>query len=138
MQSIWPQCGLVALGGAMGAVCRYLVGTLVQSHFPKSTFPWGTFLINVSGSLVLGFLSTLLAERVLASPNWRPLVTIGFIGAYTTFSTFEYETVQLGTSWQALGNVFGSIAVGYGGVIVGIRLANSLVGMLARSGAHGS
>ncbi len=135
---LWSQYGLIAIGGALGAMARFAVGSLVQNHFPKSTFPWGTFIINVSGSLVLGFLATLLAERILVSPNWRPLVTIGFIGAYTTFSTFEYESAQLGSSWQAMWNLLGSVVIGYGAVMLGIRLANLLVSALSRAGAHHS
>ncbi len=117
------QIGLIALGGALGAVARYGVGSWVQQRLPFSAFPWGTFVINASGSFLLGLLATLLSIRVLHSPNWRPLVTIGFIGAYTTFSTFEYETAQLGSSWQALMNLVGSVIVGYGCVWFGIRLA---------------
>lgn len=132
----WQQYGLIALGGATGAMARYWVGAAVQLHFPKSTFPWGTFVINATGSFLLGFLATLLAERVLVSPNWRPLVTIGFIGAYTTFSTFEYESAQLGSSWQAMWNLLGSVVVGYGAVMLGIRLANGIVSALGRAGGH--
>lgn len=117
----WPAYGLIAIGGALGAMARAFVGTWVQSRLPNSTFPWGTFLINATGSLLLGFVATLLAERVL---NIRPLVTIGFVGAYTTFSTFEYESLQLGSSLQALGNLVGSVVVGYGCVWLGTYLAH--------------
>ncbi len=118
---------LIALGGALGALARYGVGTWVQGRLHSSTFPWGTFVINASGSLILGFVATLLAARFLNHPGWRPFVTIGFVGAYTTFSTFEYETAQLQSSWQALGNLVGSVVVGYGCVWVGIALARLLL-----------
>ncbi len=114
---------LVALGGALGALARYAVGTWVQGRLPQSSFPWGTFVINTTGSFVLGFVATLLTERYLVSPHWRPLVAIGFVGAYTTFSTFEYETARLQSSWQALGNLLGSVVLGYVAVWLGIRLA---------------
>jgi CrcB protein len=130
------QLGLIALGGALGALSRYFVGFWVQSHVPKSTFPWGTFVINATGSFVLGLIMTLLTERILVSPNWRPLVTIGFIGAYTTFSTFEYESAQLGSSWQAMWNLLGSVVVGYACVILGIRLAGVISAAITKIGAH--
>lgn len=117
------QYCLIALGGALGALARYFVGTWVQGRLSFSTFPWGTFVINATGSFILGLVATLLMERFLQHPNWRPFVTIGFVGAYTTFSTFEYESVQLGLSWQALGNLLGSVVVGYACVWLGIRLA---------------
>jgi fluoride exporter len=119
----FTQLALIGFGGALGALSRYWVGSWVQLRLGHSGFPWGTFVINASGSFVLGLLATLLSIRLLQSPNWRPLVTIGFIGAYTTFSTFEYETAQLGSSWQALMNLIGSVIVGYGCVWFGIRLA---------------
>jgi CrcB protein len=130
----WPQYGLIGLGGALGALCRYFVTVWMQARVPNSTFPWGTFVINATGSLILGFVSTLLLERVLNHPNWRPFFTIGFVGAYTTFSTFEYETARLGASWQALGNLIGSVVVGYGCVWLGIRLANLVT--TAHGGIH--
>lgn len=120
----WIQILLIALGGALGAVARFGVGTWVTERFGSSNFPWGTFVINATGSLLLGFIATLLAERVLQHPSWRPFITIGFIGAYTTFSTFEYETARLGSSWQALANLAGSVIVGYGCVWIGINLAH--------------
>ncbi len=123
----WPQLCLIALGGALGALSRYFVGSWVQARLVHSTFPWGTFVINATGSLVLGLVATLLGERFLTNPNIRPFLAIGFVGAYTTFSTFEYESFQLGSSWQALGNLMGSVLVGYGCVWLGARLAHVLV-----------
>lgn len=120
----WTVYGLIAIGGALGAMSRAFVGTWVQSRLPNSTFPWGTFIINATGSLILGLVATLLTERFLTHPNIRPLVTIGFVGAYTTFSTFEYESLQLGSSWQALANLIGSVIVGYACVWLGAYLAH--------------
>lgn len=119
-------CALIALGGALGALARYGLTVWVQGRLlPNSTFPWGTFVINVSGSFLLGLTLTLVGSRVLA-PNWRPFFATGFLGAYTTFSTFEYESALLGFSWKALGNLLGSVVAGYGGVWLGIRLASLL------------
>jgi CrcB protein len=112
----------VAFGGALGAMARAFVGSWVQGKV-HSAFPWGTFIINATGSLLLGFIATLLTEKIISHPNIRPFITIGFIGAYTTFSTFEYESFQLGPSLVALGNIIGSVTVGYGCVWIGARLA---------------
>lgn len=122
---------LIALGGALGALARYGVGTWVQARTAPSHFPWGTFVINTTGCFILGLVATLLTERFLTSPHWRPLVTIGFVGAYTTFSTFEYETARLSSSWQAMGNLLGSVAAGYFAVWLGIRMALWLAASLS-------
>ena len=119
----WTQIALIAVGGALGALARSAVGGWVQARAPHATFPWGTFVINASGSFVLGLLYTLLTLRFLQNQNLRPLIGIGFIGAYTTFSTYEYESARLGSSWQALGNLLGSVIAGYGCVMLGIKLA---------------
>ncbi len=121
----WLPLCLIALGGALGALTRYGVGVWVTGQVPHSAFPWATFVINVSGSLVIGFAATYLEARSL----WRPLLTVGFVGAYTTFSTFEYETARLQSSWQALLNVTGSVIAGYAAVWLGIRLAHALLGV---------
>ncbi len=84
-------------------------------------FPWATFAINVSGSFLLGLLMTLFLARIVGDP-WRLLLAVGFLGAYTTFSTFEYESARLVLSWAALGNLLGSVVAGYGAVWFGIRL----------------
>jgi len=130
------QCMLIGCGGFIGALSRYFVGSWVTSRLPQSSFPWGTFVINATGSFLLGLIATLLAERVLQNANWRPFITIGFIGAYTTFSTFEYETLQLGNSLQALTNLVGSVIVGYGCVWVGSQLAHQIV-MFTPRATHG-
>ena len=116
-------CALIALGGALGALARYGLTVWVQQRLlPNSTFPWGTFIINVSGSFLLGLTVTLVGSRVLG-PQWRPFFATGFLGAYTTFSTFEYETAQISSSWRAMANLVGSVAVGYAAVLLGARLA---------------
>ena len=122
MDALFKQCLIVGAGGFFGAVARFLISTAVSSRYAPH-FPWATFLINITGSFVLGLLATLIANQVLTNPLWRLGVTVGFIGAYTTFSTFEYESAALGISWAALGNLLGSIVAGYGAVRLGIWLA---------------
>ena len=123
MDFLLKQCLIVGAGGFFGAITRFLVNTVFSSRYGShSHFPWATFVINVTGSFVLGLLATLIAGQILINPNWRLAVTIGFIGAYTTFSTFEYESAALGVSWPALGNLVGSVAAGYGAVRLGIWL----------------
>lgn len=84
---------MVGIGGSMGAVARFWLDGYLTERFGPG-FPYGTFLINCSGSFLIGFVLTLLAARAHWNPNWIYLVAIGFIGAYTTFSTFEYEALR--------------------------------------------
>ena len=118
---------VVAAGGAAGAVARYGV-TLIVAMFWKSDFPLATLLINVSGSFILGFFATMAAERTAIDPLWRLLVATGFVGAYTTFSTFEYETERLAASgavtWGIL-NIVTSVIAGFIAVRLGIVVARS-------------
>jgi CrcB protein len=123
MDLLLKQCLVVGAGGFFGAMARFLVNTGVTSRYGNS-FPWATFVINISGSFILGLMATLIVSKVLTNPNWRLGVTIGFVGAYTTFSTFEYESAQFGVSWLALANLIGSVVVGYGAVWLGIRLGH--------------
>lgn len=116
---------VVGVGGFLGAVARYAVSLLV-ARFWSGEFPLATFLINVSGSFVLGFFSTLAAERLALDPAWRLLVATGFVGAYTTFSTFEYETHRLletGVAAWAVANVLASVLVAFLAVRLGVALA---------------
>lgn len=116
---------MVAAGGALGSVARYAVGLMIAGVW-KREFPLATFLINVSGSFVLGFFAAWGAERAAIDPLWRLLVATGFLGAYTTFSTFEIETHALSESGAiglALLNVVGSVAAGFIAVHLGIALA---------------
>lgn len=116
---------LVAAGGAAGAVARYGV-TVFVATFWRRDFPLATLLINVSGSFILGLFSTFAAERAAIDPLWRLLIATGFVGAYTTFSTFEYETERLTESgaigWGAL-NVLTSVFAGFIAVRLGVILA---------------
>lgn len=115
----------IALGGACGAVARYLINVSpLQNLFEK--FPFPTFLINVSGSFLLGFLLILLTDKFSVSENLRFAVLVGFLGAFTTFSTFEleiWELVKENHYLTAFLYLFLSVAVGFIGVAVGVALA---------------
>jgi len=118
---------VVAVGAAgfLGAIARYGVEGLVSER-TTSAFPWGTMVVNVTGSLVLGFLFAALIEgRIVVSPWLRTAATVGFVGAYTTFSTFSLETFRLfedGAYLLAGVNAVGSLIAGLTGVYVGIVL----------------
>ena len=118
------RCLVVGAGGFLGAIARYAVGVWIES-FWRRDFPLATFLVNVSGCFILGFFLTMATERMSISPMMRLLVATGFVGAYTTFSTFEYETQRLTTTgafgW-ALVNVLASVAIGFLAVRLGVQL----------------
>jgi len=119
---------VVGVGGFLGAIARYLLGSYIGSRYGVR-FPYGTFVINVSGSFFVGLVLALLA-RTTASPFWRYLIPIGFIGAFTTFSTFEYETlraVQEGQAFAGLLNVALSVIVGFVAVWAGVALGRILI-----------
>jgi fluoride exporter len=114
----------VLIGGGAGAVLRYMVGTAVASRY-AGRFPLGTFLINVSGSFLIGLLMALFTERFAAHPNWRLFLVTGVLGGFTTFSSFEYETL-VATQSGALGTgvlyVVTSVGIGFGAAWVGAFL----------------
>ena len=115
---------LILAGGGLGSLTRYVAGAAVMSRF-GSRFPLGTMVINVTGSFLIGLLMTLFTERQ-PHPYWRPLLVVGFLGGYTTFSSFEWETysaVRDGGFWIGLANVVGSVALGYAAVWLGALLA---------------
>jgi fluoride exporter len=114
---------MVAAGGFVGAPSRYLLDRAINRRF-ESDLPWGTFLVNVSGSFVLGLLTGLSLSNHL-SPVAKALLGTGFCGAYTTFSTFTFETVRLlevGQFLEALSNAFVSLAVGLAGAAAGLAI----------------
>jgi CrcB protein len=119
---------LVLIGGALGAPVRYVVDLMVQSRH-DSVLPWGTFLVNAAGSLVLGAMAGAVAAA--GGPHWLlTLVGTGFCGALTTFSTFSFETVRLaeeGALGAAVVNVAGSVLVGAAACAAGWSVATALL-----------
>ena len=116
---------MILAGGGVGSLARYLVGSAVMTRF-VTRFPLGTLVVNVSGSFLIGLLMTLLTERFQPHPNWRLVLVVGFLGGYTTFSSFEWETyaaIRDGGFWIGLANVVGSVTLGYAAVWVGSLLA---------------
>lgn len=120
----------VGAAGFVGAVARYLLILVCGRWFaPTTSFPVGTLIVNLSGSFILGWFATLAAARANFPETLRLAVATGFVGAYTTFSTFALETDQLvrhSSSWLALLNVVGSVALGLLAVRFGIWCANVL------------
>ena len=118
----------IALGAVVGASARYFFSVLVARDF-STTFPYGTLLINLTGSLVLGFFLVYSTERVLLDPRWRLLVAIGFCGSYTTFSSYAFESFALMEQGQWLLmslNIVGNNALCLAAVLAGAALARGL------------
>jgi CrcB protein len=118
----------VSLGAIPGALSRYYLTRLFASWLGAS-FPFGTFFINISGSLVMGFFVTLMLERAITSPDLRLLVAVGFLGAYTTFSSYSLDTANLlhtGNKGIALFYWLGSPILGFIGLEIGSFLARKL------------
>jgi CrcB protein len=119
---------MVAMGGAVGSMLRFWVGGSVADRL-GTRFPYGTFAVNCTGSFLIGVVLTLIAEHANVNPNWRYLIGVGFIGGYTTFSAFEYETFQSmqdGKMLIASLNVVLSIAIGLICVWLGVVAARAM------------
>ncbi|ADY57572.1 CrcB-like protein [Syntrophobotulus glycolicus DSM 8271] len=118
----------IALGGSLGALTRFQLGIWITQKW-NHAFPLHTFIINLTGSFFLGFLNLYFMEKTNLDPIWRLAVCTGFLGAYTTFSTFSYETFNLFESGQystALFYILGSVFLSIIGVMLGIHLARLL------------
>ena len=118
----------ICLGAVVGASLRYFVGGFVAKEIP-ATFPYGTLLINLTGSFILGFFLIWITERVLVDPHWRLLIAVGFCGSYTTFSSYAFETFALGEQgqWLLAGlNIVASNLFCLAAVLAGAALARRL------------
>lgn len=124
MKFLW-----IGMGGFLGAIARYLVSVWCVDRL-NSRFPYGTFLINVSGCLLIGLVVTILDSHSTLPSAWRYAIPIGFIGAYTTFSTFELETFRaLHAGWMGVGFLYValSLLLGYVGIWAGVALGRLFV-----------
>jgi CrcB protein len=123
----WIKVAVLSLGGALGVNARYWLGVWM-SYRVSPQFPWATFTINVSGCFAIGF-STVLLSRWLPHPDLRLLVIVGFLGGYTTFSSYTFESLTLverGEPALALAYVLGSLVVGLIAVTVGVIMGRAL------------
>ena len=126
--SEWARTLLVGAGGFVGASLRYALGGLVHRALPPE-FPWATFLVNVSGCFVIGFLAILTEERGPIGGTGRLFLMVGVLGGYTTFSTFGYETLSLareGSHGLAAANAAGQVLLGLGAVWAGMVVARGI------------
>ena len=123
----WLPVLMLTLGGTLGVNARYFLGVWV-SRWAGPPFPWATFVVNVSGSFAIGFLATFLA-RSLPHPHYRLLVVNGFLGGYTTYSAFAFETVSLwehGEKWLGLVYTASTVVAGVAAVALGVALARAV------------
>lgn len=121
------QLLVIALGGSLGAVSRFWVANTIYGIFGRE-FPHGTLFINVSGSFLMGFLTELLLQRFPLAVEYRAAILIGFLGAYTTFSSFALETyflIEQGAYFKALANAFLSVVLCVGAIWIGLVWART-------------
>ncbi len=124
-----PHILLAALGGAVGSSCRYLVGVWALRFFGPG-YPWGTFVVNIVGSFLIGVLAELIALRLNASAELRVLMVTGFLGGFTTFSAFSLDTIYLferGAVMLAAVYVVLSVVLSIAAVMAGLALVRSIV-----------
>lgn len=119
---------IISLGAIVGANARYLISRLAVKEFGP-VFPYGTLFINVSGSMIVGFFMVWATERVFLDPRWRLLIVVGFCGAFTTFSSYAYETMSYFEQGQWLlmwGNILSNNILCLFGALAGMALARML------------
>jgi CrcB protein len=119
---------LIAFGGALGSVARYWVGSAIANRM-GTKFHYGTFVINITACVIIGFSLTVLSKRADLNPAWRFLVPVGFIGAYSTFSTYEWETlytIRTGAFLIAALYAVSSLILGLAAVWAGSAIAEIL------------
>ncbi|MBF0554773.1 MAG: fluoride efflux transporter CrcB [Nitrospirae bacterium] len=119
---------IIGAGGAVGAISRYALALWITGKWGR-VFPLGTFVINVSGSFLIGLVMSVLAAKNIIDPQWRLLIVVGFLGGYTTFSAFEFETGALlkqGEALAAMLYVGLSVIVGFIALIIGDALGKSI------------
>ena len=119
-----PKPVIIAVGAVLGALLRYWLGDWTAQRF-GTAFPYGNLMINLTGSFILGLFMALVTHRFLVSPEWRLFIAIGFLGSYTTFSSYAYESLNLimtGQGTLGLLNLFGSSFLGGLAVFAGILL----------------
>ena len=122
---------ILGLGGFLGAISRYLLSDYVQNLFRQTNFPYGTLAVNILGCFVLGLLTHAAGARGLLDAQTRLFLMVGFVGAFTTFSTFGYETlrfIQDGAWGLAIGNTLLNVILGLGMVFLGFVLGRVLTG----------
>jgi len=118
----------IAIGGSLGSIARFWVGSTIASRM-GTRFPYGTFVINITACIIIGFSLAFLGRRAELNPAWRFLVPVGFVGAYSTFSTFEWEAfsnLQTGSFLIAALYVVLSFLLGLAGVWCGVLIARSV------------
>ena len=124
MDLVW-----VGVGGFTGAIARYVIDGVVADLTQASAFPWGTLVVNLSGAFLLGVLTTVIVDRAALPAELRGPVLIGFIGAYTTFSTFMLESwrlVEAGSYGLAVVNLAGSVGLGLAAVFAGLVIGRAI------------
>ena len=124
MDLVW-----VGVGGFTGAIARYVIDGVVADLTQASAFPWGTLVVNLSGAFLLGVLTTVIVDRAALPAELRGPVLIGFIGAYTTFSTFMLESwrlVEAGSYGLAVMNLAGSVGLGLAAVFAGLVIGRAI------------
>lgn len=119
-----PKYLAIAVGGALGSMARYWVGATISGRM-GTRFPYGTLIVNLTACVVLGFVLSFLGRRAELNPEWRFLIAVGFVGAYSTFSTYEWETFStmrsgaiLVGALYALGSVVLGLAATWGGAVL--------------------